>query len=63
MGSPDVPVATLLRPHYGPIARRIGTKLRQTYGRPEAEPLPNELVELLLRLRHKERDQARRERV
>ena len=41
------------------IARKIGTRLREVYGRPESEPLPTEHVELLLRLRHKERDRSR----
>lgn len=46
-------------PAYERIARRIGLRLRELYGSPETEPLPVEHVELLLRLRHKERDQAR----
>lgn len=41
------------------IARRIGIRLREMYGAPEANPLPVEHVDLLLRLRQKERDQAR----
>ena len=48
-----------LRPAYDRIAQRIGMKLREHYGSPESEPLPAEHVELLLRLRHKERDQLR----
>ena len=48
-----------LAPAYERIARRIGMRLREVYGSPEAEPLPVEHVTLLLRLRHKERDQAR----
>jgi hypothetical protein len=51
--------ASSLAPAYGRIARRIGVKLRDMYTHPEAEPLPAEHVELLLRLRHKERDQSR----
>lgn len=46
-------------PDYMRIARRIGLKLREIYGAPEAAPLPAEHVDLLLRLRHKERDQMR----
>lgn len=42
------------------IARRIGVKLRDVYGSPEAEPLPVEHVDLLLKLRHKEREVLRR---
>lgn len=49
-----------LRPAFDRIAQRIGMKLRDIYGPPEAEPLPAEHVELLLRLRHKERDTSRR---
>mgnify|MGYP001807738772 CR=1 FL=1 len=41
------------------IVRRIGAKLREFYGSPEAAPLPADHVDLLLRLRHKERDRAR----
>lgn len=48
-----------LTPAYDRIAKRIGIKLREVYGSPEAEPLPDEHVSLLLRLRHKERDRAR----
>lgn len=48
-----------IRPAFDRIAQRIGIKLRDHYGPPEADPLPAEHVELLLRLRHKERDQAR----
>ena len=43
------------------IAKRIGVKLRDIYAHPEAEALPTEHVDLLLRLRHKERDRARLE--
>ena len=43
------------------IAKRIGVKLREVYAHPEAEPLPTEHVDLLLRLRHKERDRTRLE--
>ncbi|WP_133771232.1 hypothetical protein [Enterovirga rhinocerotis] len=52
------PVATL-SPDYDRIARRIGAKLREMYGAPEAAALPADHVDLLLRLRHKERDQMR----
>ncbi len=48
-----------IRPGFDRIAHRIGMKLRDVYASPEAEPLPAEHIELLLRLRHKERDQAR----
>jgi hypothetical protein len=34
--------------------------LRDVYEQPEAEPLPADHVDLLLRLRHKEREQTRR---
>ncbi len=47
-------------PPYKSIARRIGLRLRDYYEQPEADPLPAEHVELLLRLRHKERDRTRR---
>ncbi|MDB5591975.1 hypothetical protein [Enterovirga sp.] len=50
---------TSLRPAFAGIARRIGMKLRDVYASPEAEALPAEHVELLLRLRHKERDAGR----
>jgi hypothetical protein len=46
-------------PDYERIARRIGIKLRDVYGAPEGTPLPAEHVDLLLRLRHKERDVSR----
>lgn len=46
-------------PDYDRIARRIGLKLREMYGAPEAAPLPAEHVDLLLRLHQKEREQAR----
>ena len=46
-------------PDFRRIARKIGERLRQVYAHPEKEPLPTEQVELLLRLRHKERDRAR----
>ena len=49
-----------LSPDFERLARRIGTQLRDVYAAPEAEALPVEHVDLLLRLRHKERDQARR---
>ena len=45
------------------IAKRIGVKLRELYASPESEALPAEHVDLLLRLRHKERDRARLETV
>lgn len=48
-----------VRPAFDRIAQRIGMKLRDLYGAPEAVPLPAEHVDLLLRLRHKERDRAR----
>jgi hypothetical protein len=47
------------RPPYKMIARRIGLQLREEFERPEAEPLPADHVDLLLRLRHKERDRSR----
>jgi hypothetical protein len=46
-------------PTFEMIARRIGLRLRQEFARPEAEPLPNDQVDLLLRLRHKERERVR----
>jgi hypothetical protein len=45
---------------YRTIARKIGVSLREVYSNPEAEPLPAEHVDLLLQLRHKERNQGRR---
>ncbi|GJE08024.1 MULTISPECIES: hypothetical protein [Methylobacterium] len=40
--------------------RRIGTVLRSFYeSRVEAQPLPDSQIDLLLRLRHKERDRRR----
>jgi hypothetical protein len=48
------------RPPYKMIARRIGLQLREEFERPEAEPLPADHVDLLLRLRHKERERSRR---
>jgi hypothetical protein len=44
---------------YSSIARRIGMRLRDIYADPEAEPLPTEHVNLLLELRHRERNRAR----
>ena len=41
------------------ITRRIGLSLRDVYDNPEADALPTDHVDLLLRLRHKEREQAR----
>ena len=52
-------VAEMPEPDFGHVARRIGQRLRQEYAHPEAEPLPAQHVDLLLRLRHKERDRAR----
>lgn len=52
---------TTLVPTFDRIAKRIGSKLRDIYGPPEHQPLPIEHVELLLRLRHKERDASRRD--
>jgi hypothetical protein len=46
-------------PPYKMIARRIGLRLREEFERPEAEPLPMDHVDLLLRLRHKERERSR----
>lgn len=46
-------------PPYKMIARRIGLRLRDEFERPEAEPLPVDHVDLLLRLRHKERERSR----
>lgn len=45
---------------YNSIARRIGLRLRDVYDDPEADSLPTEHVDLLLRLRHKERERDRR---
>jgi hypothetical protein len=47
------------QPSYNTIVRRIGARLREVYEHPEADPLPNEHVDLLLRLRHKERERTR----
>ncbi len=47
------------RPPYKMIARRIGLALREEFDRPEADPLPVDHVDLLLRLRHKERERTR----
>ena len=47
------------RPPYKVIARSIGRQLREAMDRPEAEPLPTDQVDLLLRLRHKERERSR----
>ena len=47
-------------PPYKSIARRIGVRLRDFYEQPEGEPLPTEHVDLLLRLRQKERERSRR---
>lgn len=47
-------------PYFKNIARRIGLRLRDVYETPESEPLPTEHVDLLLRLRHKERAGLRR---
>ena len=46
-------------PPYKTIARSIGLQLREELQHPEAEPLPVDHVDLLLRLRHKERERAR----
>ncbi|MGA0595774.1 hypothetical protein [Enterovirga sp. CN4-39] len=46
-------------PIYKIIARQIGRRLREHLDRPEADPLPVDHVDLLLRLRHKERDRSR----
>ena len=46
-------------PAYKVIARRIGLRLRDEFEHPEAEPLPSDHVDLLLRLRHKERERTR----
>lgn len=51
--------AAIIAPDYERIARRIGMKLREMYGAPEAQPLPAEHVDLLLRLRQQEREQMR----
>ncbi|NNM73169.1 hypothetical protein [Enterovirga aerilata] len=48
------------RPPYKMIARRIGLQLREELEHPEAEPLPIDHVDLLLRLRQKERERSRR---
>ena len=47
------------QPTYNSIARRIGLRLRDVYEHPEADALPNEHVDLLLKLRHKERDRSK----
>lgn len=46
-------------PPFKNIAQRIGIRLRDLYVSPESAPLPAEHVDLLLRLRHKERDRRR----
>lgn len=46
-------------PDFRRIAQKIGAGLRQSYAHPETVQLPTDQVELLLRLRHKERDRAR----
>ena len=38
------------------IARRLGRQLRDLYPNPETEALPIEQVQMLLQLRHKERN-------
>jgi len=42
------------------IARRIGRQLRDLYPQPEAEAIPVEHAQMLLELRHKERNTTRR---
>ncbi|MBV9076713.1 MAG: hypothetical protein JO048_04430 [Methylobacteriaceae bacterium] len=46
-------------PVYRSIVRRIGVQLRSELGNPESEPLPAAHVDLLLQLRHKERNAQR----
>jgi hypothetical protein len=41
------------------LRRRIGASLRAAYGRPEGEPIPEEHVDLVLKLRQRERELAR----
>ncbi|GEP01586.1 hypothetical protein [Methylobacterium haplocladii] len=44
----------------GETRERLGTALRAVYeGTVEAQPIPDAQIDLLLRLRHKERDQRR----
>ena len=50
----------MVAPPFNMIAKRIGSRLREEFARPEAEPLPADHVDLLLRLRHKERERTRR---
>lgn len=45
--------------HNAAMRRRIAARLRELYAPVAEEPLPNEHVELLLALRHKERDRQR----
>jgi hypothetical protein len=45
------------------IHLRIGSMLRNLFGRIKAEPIPDEHVDLIMRLRRKERERARRERI
>lgn len=59
MAYPKRQIGQSLAPAYTRIAKRIGTQLREVYGPPEADPLPVEHVELLLQLRHKERERNR----
>ena len=42
------------------IARRIGRQLRELYPQPESEAIPTEHAQMLLELRHKERNTSRR---
>lgn len=53
--SPQAPKAS-----FDNIARRIGRQLREIYPQPEAEAIPVEHAQMLLELRHKERNSARR---
>lgn len=59
MVCPNHETAQAIAPKYDRIVRRIGMRLREMYGAPEANPLPAEHVDLLLRLRQKEREQMR----
>lgn len=44
----------------GETRERLGTALRAVYeGTVETQPIPDAQIDLLLRLRHKERDQRR----
>lgn len=56
---PEQSIQRPVAPGYDRIVRRIGMKLREMYGSPEGQALPAEHIDLLLRLRQKEREQSR----